>query len=44
VLDVLLGGLPPTLAARLAAKITGRSKAELYKMTLALKPQAQDDA
>jgi len=44
VLDVLLGELPPTLAARLAAKITGRSKAELYKMTLALKPQAQDDA
>ncbi len=39
VLDVLLGDLPPTLAARLAAKITGRSKAELYKMTLALKPQ-----
>ena len=40
VLDVLLGELPPTLAAKLAAKITGRSKAELYKMTLALKPQA----
>lgn len=44
VLDVLLGELPPTLAAKLAAKITGHSKAELYKMTLALKPQAQDDA
>jgi 16S rRNA (cytidine1402-2'-O)-methyltransferase len=42
VLDVLLGELPPTLAAKLAAKISGRSKAELYKMTLALKPQ--DDA
>ena len=42
VLDVLLGELPPTLAAKLASKITGRSKAELYKMTLALKPQ--DDA
>ena len=42
VLDVLLAELPPTLAAKLASKITGRSKAELYKMTLALKPQ--DDA
>ncbi|MDQ1315081.1 MAG: rRNA (cytidine1402-2-O)-methyltransferase [Pseudomonadota bacterium] len=39
VLDVLQGELPPTLAAKLAAKLTGRSKAELYKMTLALKPQ-----
>jgi len=38
VLDVLLGALPPTLAAKLAAKITGRSKAELYQMSLALKP------
>lgn len=44
VLGVLLGALPPTLAARLAAQITGRSKAELYKMTLALKPQDPDDA
>ena len=44
VLDVLLGELPPTLAAKLASRITGRSKAELYKMTLALKPQDQDDA
>jgi len=44
VLDVLLGELPPTLAAKLAAKISGRSKAELYKMTLALKPHEQDDA
>lgn len=40
VLDVLLGALPPTLAAKLASQITGRSKAELYKMTLALKPQS----
>jgi 16S rRNA (cytidine1402-2'-O)-methyltransferase len=40
VLDVLLGELPPTLAAKLASRISGRSKAELYKMTLALKPQA----
>jgi 16S rRNA (cytidine1402-2'-O)-methyltransferase len=39
VLDVLSGELPPTLAAKLASKITGRSKAELYKMSLALKPQ-----
>jgi 16S rRNA (cytidine1402-2'-O)-methyltransferase len=44
VLDALLGDLPPTLAAKLAAKITGRSKAELYKMTLALRPQSQDKA
>lgn len=44
VLDVLLAELPPTLAARLTSKITGRSKAELYKMTLALKPQDQEDA
>jgi len=42
VLDVLLGALPPTLAAKLASQITGRSKAELYKMTLARKPL--DDA
>ncbi|MHB1085723.1 MAG: 16S rRNA (cytidine(1402)-2'-O)-methyltransferase [Thiobacillus sp.] len=42
VLDVLLGELPPTLAAKLASKITGRSKADLYKMTLALKPQAEE--
>lgn len=40
VLDVLLGALPPTLAAKLAAKITGRSKAELYQMSLALKPDS----
>ena len=40
VLDLLLAELPPTLAAKLASKITGRSKSELYKMTLALKPQS----
>ncbi len=44
VLDVLLSELPPTLAAKLTSKITGRSKADLYKMTLALKPQDQEDA
>jgi 16S rRNA (cytidine1402-2'-O)-methyltransferase len=42
VLDLLAGALPPTLAAKLAAKITGRSKAELYQMSLALKPQDSD--
>jgi 16S rRNA (cytidine1402-2'-O)-methyltransferase len=40
VLDVLLAELPPTLAAKLAAKITGRSKAELYQMSLARKPNS----
>jgi 16S rRNA (cytidine1402-2'-O)-methyltransferase len=40
VLDVLLSELPPTLAAKLAAKITGRSKAELYQMSLARKPDS----
>lgn len=44
VLDILLEALPPTLAAKLAAQITGRSKAELYKMTLAMKPRNQDEA
>jgi 16S rRNA (cytidine1402-2'-O)-methyltransferase len=39
VLDILQGALPPTLAAKLGSQITGRSKAELYKMSLALKPQ-----
>ncbi|MEW6119272.1 MAG: 16S rRNA (cytidine(1402)-2'-O)-methyltransferase [Pseudomonadota bacterium] len=38
VLDILAGELPPPLAAKLAAKITGRTKAELYQMTLARKP------
>lgn len=41
VLAVLLEELPPALAARLTSKITGHSKAELYKMTLALKPQTE---
>jgi 16S rRNA (cytidine1402-2'-O)-methyltransferase len=40
VLGLLQAALPPTLAAKLASQITGRSKAELYKMSLALKPQA----
>ena len=44
VLGILQGALPPTLAAKLASQITGRSKAELYKMSLALKPQDQDNA
>jgi 16S rRNA (cytidine1402-2'-O)-methyltransferase len=44
VLDILQGALPPTLAAKLASQVTGRSKAELYKMSLALKPQDQDEA
>ncbi len=44
VLAVLQGALPPTLAAKLASQITGRSKAELYKMSLALKPHEQDPA
>ncbi|OGU20668.1 MAG: 16S rRNA (cytidine(1402)-2'-O)-methyltransferase [Hydrogenophilales bacterium RIFOXYD1_FULL_62_11] len=39
VLDLLADALPPTLAAKLASKITGRPKAELYQMSLALKPQ-----
>ena len=34
VLDILASELPPPLAAKLAAKLTGRSKAELYRMTL----------
>ena len=38
ILDILQGELPPTLAAKLAAQITRRSKAELYKMSLARKP------
>jgi 16S rRNA (cytidine1402-2'-O)-methyltransferase len=39
VLDLLGDALPPTLAAKLASKITGRPKAELYQMSLARKPQ-----
>ncbi|MEQ1661651.1 MAG: 16S rRNA (cytidine(1402)-2'-O)-methyltransferase [Thiobacillus sp.] len=41
VLDILANELPPTLAAKLAAKITLRSKAELYQMSLARKPSAE---
>ncbi|MFZ5574629.1 MAG: 16S rRNA (cytidine(1402)-2'-O)-methyltransferase [Pseudomonadota bacterium] len=37
VLGILASELPPPLAAKLAAKITGRTKAELYQMTLAHK-------
>ncbi|WP_324779942.1 16S rRNA (cytidine(1402)-2'-O)-methyltransferase [Thiobacillus sedimenti] len=37
VLEILAADLPPPLAAKLAAKITGRTKAELYQMTLARK-------
>lgn len=41
VLDILANELPPTLAAKLAARITGRSKAELYQMSLARKPATE---
>jgi len=34
VLDVLLGSLPPSEAAKLAARITGQPKSELYKKAL----------
>ena len=34
VLDVLLGSLPPSEAAKLAARITGRPKSELYQKAL----------
>jgi 16S rRNA (cytidine1402-2'-O)-methyltransferase len=37
VLGILANELPPPLAAKLAAKITGRTKAELYQMTLTKK-------
>lgn len=40
VLDVLTAELPPTLAAKLAARITGRSKADLYQMSLTRKPDS----
>ena len=39
VLGLLLQELPASLAAKLAAQLTGRKKAELYKMALALKPE-----
>jgi 16S rRNA (cytidine1402-2'-O)-methyltransferase len=38
VLDLLQRELPPPLAAKLAARITGHSKADLYRMMLATKP------
>lgn len=34
VLDVLLGSLPPSDAAKLAARITGQPKSELYQKAL----------
>ena len=39
VLNVLLGELPASVASKLTAQLTGRKKAELYKMALALKPE-----
>ena len=39
ILNVLLGELPASIASKLAAQLTGRKKAELYKMALALKPE-----
>ena len=38
-LAVLLGELPASVASKLTAQLTGRKKAELYKMALALKPE-----
>ncbi len=39
ILAVLLSELPASVAAKLAAQLTGRKKAELYKMALSLKPE-----
>ena len=39
ILNVLLGELPASIASKLTAQLTGRKKAELYKMALALKPE-----
>jgi len=39
ILNVLLGELPASTASKLTAQLTGRKKAELYKMALALKPE-----
>jgi 16S rRNA (cytidine1402-2'-O)-methyltransferase len=44
VLGILQGALPPTLAAKLAAHITRRSKAELYRMSLMRKPDDEVEA
>ena len=41
VLKVLLDELPSSVASKLAAQLTGRKKAELYKMALALKPEPE---
>ena len=42
VLTILLSELPASVASKLTAQLTGRKKAELYKMALAMKPE--DDA
>ncbi len=42
ILNVMLGELPASTASKLTAQLTGRKKAELYKMALAMKPE--DDA
>lgn len=44
ILGVLLGELPASAASKLAAQLTGRKKAELYKMALALKPLTHPEA
>ena len=39
ILAVLLSELPASVASKLTAQLTGRKKAELYKMVLAMKPE-----
>ena len=39
ILAVLLSELPASVASKLTAQLTGRKKAELYKMALAMKPE-----